>query len=97
MKKIALFLVRLPSFGIGSISPAIPQQQELLIGILLRDNVFSLSTADKSMASVLYVGYANASTSAYATEEVVLLMATDLDQEDRGCPYAASSTIQSVN
>lgn len=49
------------------------------------------------MASVLYVGYANASTSAYATEEVVLLMATDLDQEDRGCPYAASSTIQSVN
>lgn len=46
------------------------------------------------MASVLYVGYANA---AYATEEVVLLMATDLDQEDRGCPYAASSTIQSVN
>ncbi|OMO58706.1 hypothetical protein COLO4_34410 [Corchorus olitorius] len=36
------------------------------------------------MASVLYVGYANASTSAYATEEVVLLMARDLDQEDRG-------------
>jgi len=38
-------------------------------------------------ASVLYVGYANASTSAYATEKVSILLATYFDQEDMGCPF----------
>lgn len=38
-------------------------------------------------ASVLYVGYANASTSAYATDQVSILLATYFDQEDMGCPF----------